>query len=502
MFSARLLLGALLLSAAPLAADDAEKLAQAVGKLTEVVATLQDRLAQPFDVSRALYEGAIPALVRNLDPHSSFLDPGQYESLKEMQRSTEKGFGSVVSITPGRVVLLQTLPESPSAKAGLSPGDEIAVINGYPLTQLGVDQLVQLLSQSRQQPAELMVRRPNFARLIPITLTPAELDDPSVRLSFHVGEGIGYIKIANFESGTAREANEAIQKLGGEGLKGLVLDMRGNPGGVVESAVQLAAMFLESGQRILWIQGREGPQDEVRVPVGNKSYRFPMAVLIDDRTGSAAELVTAALQDHDRATIIGERSYGKGLVQSVFELSEGAGLALTTAFYLSPSGRPIQRAFQGCHDYQLEECESDNEKSKTYPTDSGRQIPGGGGIEPDRVVRPRQLLPFEAWLKGANAFLDFAQTYIREHQGIDESFVVTPDVLDEFQLFLSERGVRPNLSVWTSSVDYIRRSLQQEILNLGVSVDKGDEVELRHDSVVLEAVSAIEGAKLEARAEF
>ncbi len=500
MLSAKLLCGALLLSVSPLAADDAEELTQAVERLTDVVSTLQERLATPFDLSKGIYEGALPAMVRTLDPHSSFLNPQQFESLKEMQRSTEKGFGSVVSLTPGRVVVLQTLPESPSAKAGLSPGDEIAVINGYPLTHLGVEQLVALLSQSRQQPAELMVHRPNFARLIPLTLTPAELADPSVRLRFQVRDGIGFIKIANFESGTAREVGEAIEDLGGEDLAGLVLDLRGNPGGVVESAVQLAAMFLEPQQRILWIEGREGPQNEVRTPAGSEPYRFPMAILIDERTGSAAELVTGALQDHDRATVIGQRSFGKGLVQSVFELSEGAGLALTTALYLSPSGRPIQRPFAACRDYELEACESEQTAGKTYPTDSGREIPGGGGIEPDRVVYPRQLQPFEAWLKGANAFLDFAQAYVGEHK-VEESFVVTPGVLDDFQLFLSERGVRPNLSVWTSNVDFIRNSLQQEILNLAVGVDKGDQVEMRNDALVLAALEALASGRLAARTE-
>ena len=259
MLSARSLCGVLLLSVTPLAADDAEELSLAVGRLTEVVSSLQQRFAQPFDLPAALYEGALPAMVRTLDPHSSFLNPQQCESLKEMQRSTEKGFGSVLSLTPGRVVVLQTLPESPSAKAGLSPGDEFAVVNGYPLAHLGVEQLVALLSQSRRQPVELMVRRPNFARLIPLTLTPAELADPSVRLRFHVRDRIGFIKIANFESGTAREVGEAIEELGGQDLEGLVLDLRNNPGGVVESAVQLAAMFLEPRQRILWIEGREGP---------------------------------------------------------------------------------------------------------------------------------------------------------------------------------------------------------------------------------------------------
>ena len=181
---------------------DPAELEASVRQVTEVFSILEQRLADPVDAEQAFYGGAIPAMVRTLDPHSAFLDPHQFESLREMQRSTEKGFGSVVSLSYGRVTVLQTLPESPSMRAGLSPGDEIVVINGYVLSQLSVEQLVSLLSQSRQQPAELMVQRPNFTRLIPLTLVPEELADPSVRNAFLLEEGIGYVRVGNFEADT------------------------------------------------------------------------------------------------------------------------------------------------------------------------------------------------------------------------------------------------------------------------------------------------------------
>jgi carboxyl-terminal processing protease len=471
--------------------DDLER---AVRRLTEVLSVVQERAADPVDPAAALYRGAIPAMVRRLDPHSAFLDPQQFESLKEMQRSTEKGFGSVVSLNHGRIMVLQTLPESPSMRAGLAPGDEIVGINGYQVAALTIDQLVALLSQSRQQRAELMVRKPNFTRLIPMTLTPAELADPSVRQHFLLKDGVGYAKVANFEADTASELREAIETLGGDSLHGLVLDFRKNPGGVIEAAVRVAAMFLEPRQRILWIQGRDGPQEEVRVPPDNEPYRFPLAILVDDETASASELVSGALQDHDRAVIVGQRSFGKGLVQSVFPLTDDAGLALTTALYLSPSGRPIQRSLSNCADFQFAACQ-DDEPLKSYPTDSGREILGGGGIAPDRNVLPRQYAPFEAWLKASDSLLIFARSFLsKRKEPIDESFQVTPAMLDAFQLFLAERGTQVSLSEWSAAVEFIRQGLRQEIFNLSLGVDKGDEVELHNDPQVRAALQAVVGS--------
>ncbi|MDA0205653.1 MAG: S41 family peptidase [Acidobacteria bacterium] len=485
---------ALLVLALPFAATAAEpELENSVRALADVFSALEQNLAEPFNAEDALYQGALPAMVRTLDPHSAFLDPERFESLKQMQSSTDTGFGSVLSITPGRVVVLQTLEGSPSARSGLTPGDEFAVVNGYPLAQLNMDQLAALLSQSRRQKVELMIKRPNFPRLIPVVLTPEEVADPSVQLRFLMRDKIAYIKVASFEHSTDQELRAAIEELGGQSLEGVVLDMRKNPGGSVESAVRLAAMFLEPKQRVLWIQGRDGPQDEVRVPEGNQPYRFPIAILVDERTASAAELVTGALQDHDRAVVVGQSSFGKGLVQSVFELSQSAGLALTTAHYLSPSGRPIQKPFADCNAYELSECGDPEEQARTYTTDSGKEIPGGGGIRPDRVVGPRLYPPFQALLKSSGVLLDFAREYIGGKK-IPDDFKVTPNVLDEFQLYLSERGARPPLDIWTANVEFIRYSVEQEIVTLSLGLDRGEQIESMHDPQVLAALAAVSAA--------
>ncbi len=466
-----------------------------VKRLIDVYTALEKNLADPItDPEAAFYQGAIPGMVHTLDPHSAFLDRDQYASLKHMQTSTETGFGSVLQLVPGRVVVLQTLEGSPSARAGLAPGDEIVAVNNFSLTEMDINQLAAVLGQSRHAKAELLVRRAGFARLIPITLVPAELADPSVPRKFLLKPGIGYVKVANFDVHTAEDLSVAIEELGGHALQGLVLDMRDNPGGVVEAAVRIASFFLKPDQRILWIQGRDGPQEEVRVPEGVEPYAFPMAVLVNSHSASAAELVSGALQDHDRATIIGEPSFGKGLVQSVFELSEGTALAITTAQYLTPSGRSIQRNLGDCRLYQLVPCGDDKkDSSKVFKTDAGRVVAEKGGIQPDQFVLPRGYTNrLETVMEASNSFLDFARRYVREHPGISEDFEVGPRMLDAFQLFLSERRIQPSLSEWSSTVEYIRERLQQEVFNLTLGVAKGDEVEARRDAPIQAALQTIE----------
>src|ERR1035438_3302419 len=207
---------ALLCSAALLGAQD--DLDKQLRSIIDAYAIAAENAADPVNSEQALYAGAIPAMLRKLDPHSVFFDP---EQLERMENSTSKGFGSVVSILPGRVIVLQTVPGTPSQKAGLAPGDEILAINGYIIGQLDIEQLPQLLEQSRQRQAQLDVRRPGVPSLMHFTLTPQEMQSPSVDRAYFIGAGIGYIRVTSFDEKTAQEAKAAIEKLGGDRLSGL-----------------------------------------------------------------------------------------------------------------------------------------------------------------------------------------------------------------------------------------------------------------------------------------
>jgi len=387
------------------------------------------------------------------------------------------------------VIVLQTLPGTPSAKSGISPGDEIIGINGISLNRLEVEQLVQLLSESRQSKVGLDVRRPGNARILQFVLTPEEVESPSVDRAFFLKPDIGMVRVASFDNDTGKQVKAAIEKLGGNSLKGLVLDLRNNPGGVLPAALETAGLFLKPGQRILTIKGRAKKDDEANVKPDATPYTFPVAVLVNGKSASASEIVAGAMQDHDRATILGEPSYGKGIVQSVYPLSHGTGLALTTAFYYTPSGRSIQKHLAGA----LDEATATNraENSIVYHTDSGRAVKGGGGIQPDQLVYPAGATPLRAVLESSGAFPTFATSYIRKNSHIQGDFEAPSAALDEFQVMLSQNNIRPSVGEWSQERDWIRNRLTQEILNQALGVAKGDEVEAKMDPQVLAAMKAI-----------
>ena len=476
------LLPALFLLAATPEPNDLET---ALKRFTSALATVEREAADPVASRQAIYEGAIPGMLRRLDPHTVFFNPDQFQQLKDMEQSTRKGFGSVVSVLPGRVIVLQALPGTPSARSGLSAGDEILAVNDIALGRLDVEQLVGLLGESRQQQARLVVRRPGNGRLLQFVLTPEEMLTPSVERAFAVRTGIGYIRVASFDEETGKQLREAIEKLGGAKLRALVLDLRNNPGGVLPAALDTASLFLQPGQRILSIRGRAVEGKEEKVPEGATPYAFPLAVLINEKSASASEIVTGALQDHDRAVIVGEASFGKGLVQAVFPLTQGTGLALTTAFYYTPSGRSIQRPLK------TGQLEGHTEPVKEYRTDSGRMVRGGGGIEPDRLALPEEMTRLRAVIEASASLPNFALEYTGRHPALAASFEVDGSLLDEFQSFLAQRRIQPNVAEWSSDGDWIRSRLNEEIINQAFGVAKGDEVAIQRDPQVAAALGAL-----------
>lgn len=470
-------------------AQDNAVLEDGLKRLLDVFLAVQENNADPTSLDQLFYGGAIPGMLRQLDPHSIFFDKDQFQQLQEMEKSVAKGFGTIVSILPGRVFILQVQPGSPASKAGLAPGDEMVIVNNIPLSRLDQDQLIQLLGASRQSPALLQIKRPGTAGLLSVTMTPAELQSPSVDRAFMVTPQVGYVRANSFDTTTGRDIHDAIEKLGGTTLKGLVLDLRDNPGGVLTAALDTASLFLKPGQLILSARGRGKGREDINVPKDVQPYTFPLAILVNGKTASASEIVAGSVQDHDRGVILGEPSFGKGLVQSVFPLSDDTGIALTTAFYYTPSGRSIQHPLSGV----ALEAATEVKERPVFRTDSGREVKGGGGIDPDFIVYREGASRFRQVLEGSGAFPSFAGEWIQTHRDqVKAGMQLNPAVLDEFQLFLSQRSIRPSLSEWTSERDFISSRLQQEIFNLVLGVAVGDEIEFRRDPVVRKALEQIE----------
>ncbi|HVI78689.1 MAG TPA: S41 family peptidase, partial [Candidatus Acidoferrum sp.] len=212
-------------------------------EFVQVLSTVQSESADAQSVDKLIYGGAIPSMLRELDPHTQFFDPGQFEQLRQMESSEQKGFGSVVSVLPGQVIFLQTLPGTPSQKAGIQPGDELVAIGNIGIRSLEPEQIIQLLTEARQQKISVYIRREGSARILEYTLTPELVDSPSVDRAFLLQPGFGYVRIASWDLQTSKQFKAALEKLQAPPLRGLVLDLRNNPGGVVTAALDVAAMF-------------------------------------------------------------------------------------------------------------------------------------------------------------------------------------------------------------------------------------------------------------------
>jgi carboxyl-terminal processing protease len=477
--------------AKPPAGDPAKDLTPYLRQFIEVFSTVQAQSAGQEPVDKLIFAGAIPSMLRELDPHTQFFDPAQFDQLKQMESSEQKGFGSIVSVLPGQVIFLQTLPGTPSNRAGIQAGDELVAVNNYAIRTLEPQQIVELLTEARQQKVTVIIRRQGSVRPLEFTLTPELVDAPSVDRAFMLQPGVGYIRIASWDLQTSKQLRDAIQKLGESSLRGVVLDLRNNPGGVVRAALEGASMFLQPGQRILTAKGRTSEVETADVPKDAKPYRFKVAIVINEKTASASEIFSGALQDHDRAAIVGEPSYGKGLVQSVMPLSEGAGLAITTAFYYTPSGRSIQRPLR---DSALSGTfgNAPAVDRPTYKTDNGRVVTGGGGIQPDVTVAPRQFTQLEAVLDASGALTSFATQYLAQHSPLPASFKVTAEMMDDFKVYLAGRQIQPSVSEWSAERSWVSERMLEEIVTQARGVAKGDELQAQRDPQVQAALKAMQ----------
>jgi carboxyl-terminal processing protease len=358
-----------------------------------------------------LGKSAMQGMLRPLDPHSAFFTKAEFDDLQTEQRSRFYGIGVTILRIEDRVYVMSASPEGPAHRAGLRYGDAIVGVDGRNSEDWSTDQVIQRVRGEKGEPVELTVSRPGVPPFT-VRIVRGEVKLPSVRNAFMVGQnGIGYIALTGgFSKKTTEELTDAIDRLKQEGMRQLILDLRGNPGGLLDEAVRVAEKFLPAGTKIVEVRGREGLMKArtYEAPDDNSPEMVPMVVLIDSRSASASEVVSGALQDHDRAFIVGETSFGKGLVQTVYPLWGGTGLTLTTAKYYTPSGRSIQRDYSNVSFYDYHSNRSDapvKSRGDALHTDLGRAVYGGGGITPDLEVKAPESNPARQRL--FNALFDF-----------------------------------------------------------------------------------------------
>jgi len=483
-------------------------------QFASVYSTVAQNYAEPFTgdkPSDTIYDGAIPAMLRTLDPHSNFFDPKSYGKLLEEQHGNYYGVGMLIQPQligdKQRTVVLKPFAGTPSYKAGIHPGDIITAVDGKSTDGLDSNDVVALLKGDKGSHVKVTVARAGTepgsnAQSLSFDLVRAEIPNNSVDLSYIIQPGVGYIHIKGEQETTGKEVADALGRFGQ--LQGLVLDLRDNPGGLLNQAVAVCDQFLKRGQTIVSQRGRAYPEQIYRANHGSDGRNYPIVILTNHGTASAAEIISGALQDHDRALIVGTPTFGKGLVQTVYQLSDTTGLTLTTYHYYTPSGRLIQRNYEGVslYDYYSNHGKPQAEKDREVKlTDSGRTEYGGQGIAPDVPFEEPKPVHIQRVLIAHYTFFDFAQRYLASHQ-VAKDAVVTPEMFDSFKAFLKDKNVAYTDAEMAPVLDWIKANILAELLSNAYTEEDGARARAGWDPEIKKALSLMSQATaLEQKAE-
>lgn len=473
-----------------------------------------------------LMRGAVLEMLHTLDPHSGFFDRREFSEMQDEQSSRFYGIGVTVNQRNGRIYVLGVSPGRPAEKAGLRYGDAIIAVNGKSAKDWDQSDALKHVRGEPGTNVELTIERAGEPNPVTVTLERDEVPFPSVRNSFMLRPDVGYVGLTGgFNQDTTDELRAAVERLKKDGMTGLVLDLRDNPGGLLRQAIQVAEMFLPSGLEIVSVRGREDRfSPQIYRSDNTEPETMPMVVLINEETASASEIVAGAMQDRGRAWIVGEESFGKGLVQTVFRLQMGTGLTLTTGKYFTPSGRLIQRPYDnlGIYDYfyarreraqnaksagkQPKPTATPNNGDKFY-TSTGHEVYGGGGIKPDTTVpsQPENIRLRDACFEFTRLLVAGAIPYFPEyrikktefdHRLRGNEYPVTDQVIATFREFLR---VRPELQIKDSQVskhmEYVRRRIRAEIITAAYGTEVAEQFLLESDEQTIRALTELPKAK-------
>ena len=393
-----------------------------------------------------LYRRAVEGLLKALDPYTELIPAEEYKRFQEMQVKSEYlGTGISITRTNQEIVVMSTFPGSSAYREGIQPGDRIIQVDGKSTKDWTTEQASLHLLGEEGTTVETTVSRMGVTDPLEFTLTREPVTVPTVTRHFMLPNSVGYVRLANFTEPSAEELKECVENLAAEGMKSLILDLRDNGGGLTESAIDICDLFLSGRELIVSIRARMKEDSNSFFSKGNPVFKDqPMAVLVNEFTASSSEIVAGALQDHDRAVIVGKNSFGKGLVQTTFPLNSGDVLKITTARYYTPSGRNIQREHFspiGRSFAEEEDTEQEPKAPATFETDMGREVLGGGGIAPDVEVAEDSAAfdPFVVELLPHS--FDFAIAFKSLNPDIDKSFRADRKVFNAFVSFLKDKGV-------------------------------------------------------------
>ena len=486
---------------------DESQLRDSLKSFTNVYALVEQNYAEPINGEKAdavIYDGAIPGMLRVLDPHSSFYDPKAYARMREEQHGRYYGVGMTIQQQNNKVYVVFPFEGTPSFKAGIHPGDVIYSVDGKQVSVDGkipdglasTDMVAKALKGPRGTHVQATMIREGQEKPLVFDLIRDEIPHPSVDLAYEIRPGVGYIHLTQFQETTAQEVIEAVDGFGD--LKGLIFDLRGNPGGLLSQAVEVCDHLLAKGQGIVSQHGRAFPDQVYTATHGNGGKTFPIVVVVNRGTASAAEIVSGALQDHDRALIVGETTFGKGLVQTVYNLSENTGLALTTYHYYTPSGRLIQRNYAGVSLYEYYShggtAPADTANREVKFTDAGRTVYGGGGITPDEKVDSPKSNHFQDTLLYKDVFFHFAPIYL-SNRTVDKNFQVDDAVLAEFKKFLTAQSIPWTEADLNGVMDWLKISIKDKIVTIQFGEQQGLRTRADWDPMIQKALTFLPEAQ-------
>ncbi len=461
-------------------------------------------------------EGAISGMLAKLDPHSVYIGPKKMVKNKEDFSGHYEGIGIEFDVVDGYITVISPIAGSPADRLGLRPGDRIVKIDGKSAIGIERDDVPKKLKGAKGTPVDVTILREGMEEPIELTIVRDVIPIYTVTSHFMVDDSTGYIWVNRFAATTSDETEAALEELHKKGMKRLILDLRGNPGGYLHEAVKMAGKFLPGHQLIVETRGRNNRVDEDfysdqwrTTPV----FDIPLVVMIDRGSASASEIVSGAIQDYDRGLIIGTNSFGKGLVQKEFPLSDGSAVRVTTAKYYTPSGRLIQRDYKGknIQEYYMESAdtswanEDSLEKRPKFHTEAGRTVYGGGGIRPDEIVYYKSYskspkLTNQIFVK--RLFFEFASQYANDHPELKTSirkfqrhFEISDALFDKFKKYCEDKEIKINGDEFEKDHDFISKQIKAEMARQFWEKEGYYYVVLHYDNQFQAAVKSFDQAK-------